>query len=392
MKSPTIVYYRVLFPAYAKWALVVLLFSLLGWIIYLGSDILTPLLLSFFFAILLRPVVQFLNKKMLFPHVLAVFTSVILFLSIIYLVVLFISRQVSDFTTDLPGIKSSFGAHYQELKRWILQTFHVSYSSQENYIRKITQENGSQLVGNTINTFSQTLIHIVLIPVFTFLMLIYRNLFKQFLARVVRRKHHSILIKIILEVKLVIHSYIVGLLLEMAIVATLTAGGLMLLGVRYAILLGTITALLNLVPYLGIFTASILCFVAASINSPELSVCFGAAAITFGIHLLDNNFIVPKIVASKVRVNALVSIVGVLLGNALAGIPGMFLAIPTIAITKVIFDRINGLKAWGYLMGDDTPKQFSWGVSRGLTIKPGKTKEEKIAEENKETSLGKKRE
>ena len=66
------------------------------------------------------------------------------------------------------------------------------------------------------------------------------------------------------------------------------------------------------------------------------------------------------VVSSKVEINALVSIVGIIIGGSLAGVAGMFLAIPLIAILKVIFDRIDGLQAWGYLMGDDLPKTYEW--------------------------------
>ena len=66
------------------------------------------------------------------------------------------------------------------------------------------------------------------------------------------------------------------------------------------------------------------------------------------------------IVSSKVQINAIATIVGILIGGALAGISGMFLAIPIIAIFKVIFDRIDDLKPWGYLLGDDLPKTHQW--------------------------------
>jgi hypothetical protein len=78
------------------------------------------------------------------------------------------------------------------------------------------------------------------------------------------------------------------------------------------------------------------------------------------VQLIDNNLLVPLFVNSKVQINALVSIVGIIIGNVLGGITGMFLAIPIIAIFKVIFDRIESLEPWGYLLGDDLPKTFEW--------------------------------
>ncbi len=89
------------------------------------------------------------------------------------------------------------------------------------------------------------------------------------------------------------------------------------------------------------------------------------------MQLIDNNFLVPKVVASKVKLNALVSIIAVFIGGALGGVMGMFLAIPMSAIIKVIFDRIEGLKPWGYLFGDDMPKTYDWGILKLPALSAG---------------------
>ena len=71
------------------------------------------------------------------------------------------------------------------------------------------------------------------------------------------------------------------------------------------------------------------------------------------IHLIDSNVLLPVIVGSKVRINALITVFGVIVGEAVWGIPGTFLAIPVIAIAKIVFDRIDSLKPWGMLFGDE---------------------------------------
>ena len=78
------------------------------------------------------------------------------------------------------------------------------------------------------------------------------------------------------------------------------------------------------------------------------------------ISYIDNNILVPLVVSSKVEINAFASIIGILVGGSLAGIGGMFLAIPIIAILKVIFDNVPSLNPWGYLLGDDLPKIPQW--------------------------------
>ncbi|HEY6160921.1 MAG TPA: AI-2E family transporter [Bacteroidia bacterium] len=368
-------------PFYARFCLVLLLLFIIGWTVYLGSGIIMPLLLSVFCAILLRPVVVFLTNRLRFPHVLAALTAVILFLILIGAVIFFISSQVSDFTNDLPRIRENLGKHYRELQDWVSEHLHISSSRQENYIRNITKDNSNHLVGNTLAGFSITLLHAILLPIFTFLILFYRNLFKKFLSRLVRRRNQQTLVAIVMEVKVVVQSYIVGLLIEMGIVAALISGGLVLFGVQYALLIGVISALLNLIPYVGMLCATIVGLVTASINSTEFTVSLEVMGVYLAVHLLDTNFLMPKVVASKVRINALASIVGVYVGSELAGMGGMFLAIPTIAILKVIFDRIEGLKPWGILMGDRLPRSYDW--SSHERYRKRETKEEKVAREVK---------
>jgi predicted PurR-regulated permease PerM len=88
-------------------------------------------------------------------------------------------------------------------------------------------------------------------------------------------------------------------------------------------------------------------------------VIVGILVVNVVVQLIDNNILVPMVVSSKVEINSLASIVSIIFFGLIGGISGMFLAIPLIAIAKVIFDRIDSLKPWGYLLGDDLPKSFT---------------------------------
>ena len=96
------------------------------------------------------------------------------------------------------------------------------------------------------------------------------------------------------------------------------------------------------------------------VGSTDISTIVGVLAVNGFVQLVDNNILMPRIVGSKVSINALASIVAVIIGGHLAGIAGMFLAIPVVAIMKVVFDRIDSLKPYGFLMGDTIPKTFNW--------------------------------
>ena len=214
------------------------------------------------------------------------------------------------------------------------------------------------LVGKTVGTALGTLSVVFLLPVYIFLILFYKSLILNFLYEVFAEENSEQVRAILNQTKTAIQSYMVGLLLEALIVAILNSIALLILGVQYAILLGVIGALLNMIPYIGGLVAIVLPLLIATVTKDGYSTQLGIIIGYLIIQFLDNNILVPRIVSSKVKINALVSIIVVLLGNGLWGVPGMFLSIPAVAIVKIIFDRIEDLKPWGKLLGDEVPTKY----------------------------------
>jgi predicted PurR-regulated permease PerM len=154
-----------------------------------------------------------------------------------------------------------------------------------------------------------------------------------------------------LESLLLVQNYLVGLLTATGIVAVLNTVGLIILGVEYAVLIGGISALLNIIPYIGGIVAMALTIVIVLATKSPIYALW--VLILYGtVQFIDNNILMPKIVSSKIKINEFISIIAVLVGGALWGIPGMFLSLPIIAILKVIFDRIDPLKPFGFVLGN----------------------------------------
>lgn len=351
------------FPFYAKFALI--LFSIIGLIalLYLGQGVLAPLLLALLFAILVEPVSGFLQTKFKFPNTLATSIAVILFFLIFIILFYFISLQLVGMADDWGKIKSNLNTHYTNLQNYIETSFGITKEQQQSAISKATSDSastGKQMASATLSSITDSLLNLILIPIYMFLILLYKKHFIKFLRDLVSEKNHAALRDILGTVKISVRSYIVGLMIEMVIVSVLTAVGLMLIGVKYAILLGIITGLLNLIPYIGIVVAGFLTVVASLTGSTDATIIIGILVVNIVVQFIDNNILVPMIVSSKVEINAIASIVGIIIGGLLGGITGMFLAIPLIAILKIIFDRIDSLKPWGYLLGDDLPKKVIW--------------------------------
>jgi predicted PurR-regulated permease PerM len=343
-------------PVYSKFSLIVMGILAFFYILYVGADILVPLVFSFIFAILLNPVVNFFCGKGL-NRVLAIFVTLFLSFTLILGILYFIGMQLSLFTESLPQFKEHFTKLLDDTILWISEKFHIAKSGIDGWVEKIKKDgmnNGPSMIGQTLGTVSGVLAVVLLLPVYMFTILYYKPLLLEFVAEMFDKKKHPLIAEVLTETKALIQSYLVGLLIEMLLVAAMNSVGLLIIGVKYAILIGTIGAILNLIPYLGGIVAILLpVLMALATGNPSQAIW--SIVLYLVVQFIDNNIIVTKIVASKVKINALISIVVVLIGGALWGLSGMFLSIPITAIAKVVFDRIENLKPLEFLLGDNQP-------------------------------------
>ncbi len=345
------------FPFYVKFAII--LFTLIAStaILYIGQDVLAPLLLALIFSILIEPISRFLQTKLRFSNMIATSAAVLIFVLLIVVLFYFISLQFVAMADDWDKIKSNVTEYYTSLQQYVESTFSISKAQQKEALSQATSAStGKEVAGATLNSVTDSLLDLILIPIYMFLILLYKKHFNKFLHDLVSKKHRDVLNDILQNIKLSVRSYIVGLMIEMVIVSVLTAVGLMIIGVKYAIVLGVITGLLNLIPYIGIVIAGILTVFASLTGDSDGTIIIGILVVNIVVQFIDNNILVPMVVSSKVEINSIASIVGIIIGGMIGGITGMFLAIPIIAILKIIFDRIDSLKPWGYLLGDDIPK------------------------------------
>jgi predicted PurR-regulated permease PerM len=286
-------------------------------------------------------------------------------LSIIIIVgiLLFVSWQVTDIVDDWNTIKTNVFIYFESIQDFMSRNFHLSKNEQAKFLNSAkhdSTEQGKTIIANTLVSLSDVLVNLLLLPIYTFLILLYKNHFLKFLTKLYDAKYHPKLQDILSQIKVAVQSYILGLIFEMVAVSILTSIGFWIIGLKYALALGIITGILNLVPYIGILFAGLLSIIATLTGTADTSIIIGVIVVNIIVQLIDNNILVPLIISSKVEINAIVSIVGIIIGGAICGISGMFLAIPIIAILKVIFDRIETLEPWGYLMGDHLPKTYTW--------------------------------
>ncbi|TVQ81995.1 MAG: AI-2E family transporter [Flavobacteriales bacterium] len=265
-------------------------------------------------------------------------------------------------------MKIKFNEMSDQFLKWFSGKTNVKSSTIENWIlTNGYNQLGGMITGKNISMAGKLAATSLLIPVYLCMILYFKPLFVEFILRLFQFKHHKALEEVLGSTKKIIQSYLVGLSVELVIVAILNSVGLYILGIEYAILLGVLGAILNLIPYLGGILGVLVFMIVALVTKSPVHMFYVMGMYSF-IQFIDNNLIVPRVVASRVQINALVSIIVVLVGGAIWGITGMFLSIPFIAIIKVIFDHIEGLKPWGFLLGDIVPTKKKYIVKPALEL------------------------
>lgn len=286
--------------------------------------------------------------------------AVVLLLSLITLILYVIGSQLADLFKDWPAFQAQITKSLWSFRGWVSAHFGITRRKQLTVVNsaasKVTSPD-AELVGSTLLSLSSIVLFLIFTFIYTFFFLLYRRLVLKFLESVFLEENKAKVHEIIEHIQMIVRKYIIGLLIEMTIVATAVSVTLSVLGVQYAILLGLIAGIFNLIPYFGIFSAMLISATVTLGTSTDSTVVIYVLITFVATHLIDSNIILPIVVGSKVRINALITVLGVVIGEMIWGISGMFLSIPVIAVLKIIFDRVESLKPWGIILGDEDKKQ-----------------------------------
>jgi predicted PurR-regulated permease PerM len=343
-------------PFYARASILVIGLVAFTAVLYIGRSIIVPIVFAVIIAVLLLPVVNFIVRRKI-NRVVAIIITLFLSFTIIAALGFLVVGQISRFSESFPELVIRFTEAINNTIYSLSAHLDINPQKVYDWVTKTTEEiinKGGDRLGETLVNLGNLLVVLFLIPVYVFMILFYQPLLLDFIRKVFGEENRVKVDLIVNKTKTVIQLYLVGLVIEAILVAILNTSALLILGIDYAILLGILGALLNMIPYIGGIIAVGMYMAIALVTKSPASMIYVLAVYSV-IQFIDNNYIVPKIVASKVRLNALFSIIVVFIGNALWGIPGMFLSIPLLAIVKLIFDNIEGMEPVGFLFGDTMP-------------------------------------
>jgi putative permease len=341
-------------PWYVKLTCALLSMVVLGYVSILGKAILCPLLFAALLAMLLQPLAAFLERKCRLPRGIAAIAAVFLFLTGIALLCFVLGGQANALAREWPQFRLQLAASLKQLQTWVSDNLHMDMDEQLVYYNHASAKflgSGTTIIGPALLSVSSLLFFCLFTFIYTVFFLQFRNLIMGFFTAIFGKDHLSLVHEIAEKVQTIIRQYVIGLLIEMASVTTALCIAFSLIGIRYAILLGLLGGLFNLIPYIGILLTLIISVLMTAATTAVTGKVLLVIIVLVGTHLIDANLLFPWVVGSKVRINPMAMIAGVIVGELIWGIAGMFLSIPVLAVLKIIFDRVDSLKPCGLLLG-----------------------------------------
>jgi predicted PurR-regulated permease PerM len=344
---------KIKLPAYFKLVMILLGIVLIVVIMREAKVILAPIMISGFLAILISPITAWQENKGI-PRVLAVMISLIALIAFVSGIFYFFYNQILGFSGDIAVLERRVNELVESINVFVSQHIDgVVPISGENIRETIFQQiyaNFDALTKGIIAT-AGTLTMVFIMPVYIFLFLYFRGFLAEFFKRAFSDQYSDKVITVMSKVKSVVQNYIVGMFIVICILAVLNSIALFSLGIKHALLFAVFAAFLNVIPFLGPFIGATLPITFALLTKDSLWYPFGVFLSFYVIQLMESNIFTPGIVGGRVSMNPLMTIITLFVGYFIWGIVGMILFIPGMAVMKVIFDEIEGMEPYGFLLG-----------------------------------------
>ena len=342
------------FPYVLRLACILIVLFLITAALYYMKVVFVPLLFSIIFAVMLYPFCQRLESLGVSKG-LSSFTAVFIATVCLALLAYLILRQVSIFLHQIPQLSEKTNKIIDNIQQYASKNLRMRKTNFADPLHLQVNELPGRVaafLGNSLPFILGLLIDIFLIPLYVFFLLYYRHFFLEFSYKIFPDSEKILIDETLEKLEAVIKGYIFGQFLDIIIIGAVNAVVLYFLGIGYPIILGFGLAFLCIVPYLGMIVGSIVAAIVAILTTNTSWQPLTAFFVLWFIHIIDSNFVAPKVIGSRISINPLVAIFILFLFGELWGLAGLFLAFPLAAILKVIFDTIPGLKPYGFLLGE----------------------------------------
>lgn len=322
-------------------------------ILYFGRSLFVPIAYSLLIALVLYPVCKWLEERR-WPRSLAIAAALFIVVVLFGILVSLLFVQVNVLRQDLPQLLSKLKPSLSELQQWMASVFNISVAAQNEWWHQLIKNAGNStgsILQATISATAGGLFTLFLIPVYAALLLYNREVFVQFLVKLTGSRYNRQLHIVLAETTHTYFNFIKGMVLVYVIVGVLNSIGLLALGIPHAILFGMLTAVMTIIPYIGIFVSALLPITVAWITKDSIWYPLGVIAVFTFVQYLEANLIFPKVVATQLKVSTWATLVAIVAGGLLWGVSGMILFIPFIGILKILSEHISEWEALKILLG-----------------------------------------
>lgn len=332
-----------------------LLFGILVTIaLYYGKTVLVPIFFGIMLAMLMTPVCRALDNKGWNRAASCAVCILILFVGLVGILGIVVA-EVKSFTKDMALIEEKGKEAISTIQTFIEDKFHIEPNQQATLAKKQVDTMSSSAgtyIGMIFGGIAATIGGILLTLAYTFLFLYNKERYETFFIRLYKEQDPRKVQEVVGRISHVSQQYLTGRALSVAMLTVLYATGLLIIGIKNAILLSAIAALLTVVPYIGSAVGGMFPFAMALVTEDSIQPALWVVGVIVFIQTIDNYFIEPRMVGGEVNLSALVSILSIIVGGLIWGVSGMILFLPMLGIAKIVFDHVDSLKPYGYLIGD----------------------------------------
>jgi len=346
------------YPRFAQPLVILMLAIVITAIVIIGKSFLVPVVLAIIFAMLLTPFAKLLERMGAHRKV-ATLIAIVVFILIGIGILSGLSLLIRSFVISIPTLHDDIARNIQIISP-IIEKLGIGSigtpSAIKDWVFSLIQ-GSTQLFGNLVSGTTHAVTQMTLTIIYTFFILSYRDKLKLFIYKLTPESRHENYKPIADNMMRVVPQYLIGLLLSAIILAVINSAAFMAIGVHQAVFLGTLVAVLNVIPYVGPLVGFLFVIAFTLLTQSPIHALM-VAAVFLLVQFFDNNILTPSVTASRIRLNGLTAIMGIVLGGMIWGVAGMILALPVLGMIKIIAQYTDHLKPYAYLMGtEDTDEE-----------------------------------
>jgi len=342
-----------------NWLKLLIYTVLISFLLYAAQSLFIPLSYGVLISFVLYPACKWLERKGV-SKVAAISIGITVIILFFLGMLVILGLQVRSFLEEWPRLQVKLLGLAADLQVFLVQHLGMNTAQVQQWMDELLHSTGKDAltgIGTSLAGVLVNLVMLFIIPVFSFLILLYRRQLMQVLYRFFPEDKQQQIEEVIRLSITTYYNFIKGMIVVYATVGTLNSVGLLLLGIPHAIIFGFLTAIMTFIPYVGIIVASLLPITFAWITYNSVWYPVGVIAIFAFVQYLEANLIFPLAVSHRLKINTLMTLVFILAGGILWGASGMILFVPFAAILKLIADRMEGWETLALLLGEGSGKQ-----------------------------------